>query len=63
MHKGTRHRGKVPTQHRRAHDTVEKVTRLEKELQNAIAKEDFEQAAVLRDEIKVAKGSGSSPNP
>jgi protein arginine kinase activator len=61
MHKGTRHRGKVPTQLRRAHDAVETLTRLEKELQSAISKEDFEQAAVLRDEIKVAKGSGPNP--
>lgn len=55
MHKGTSHRGKVPSGHRKAQDTASKLAHLEKELAGAIAREDFEQAAVLRDQIKAAK--------
>lgn len=55
MHKGTVHRGKVPQAFRRAQDSASKLAQLEKELSGAISREDFEQAAVLRDQIKAAK--------
>lgn len=55
MHKGTQHKGKVPPSIRRSADTKSKLSKLEADLKAAIAKEDFESAATLRDEIKQAK--------
>src|SRR5438477_3310178 len=52
MHKGIKHVGKVPQQLQQHKDYVEKLNRLQKELEKAIHDEDFEQAAVLRDEIR-----------
>jgi protein arginine kinase activator len=55
MHKGTQHKGKVPPGRRRTADAQAKLTKLEADLKAAIAREDFEQAAALRDELKHAK--------
>jgi protein arginine kinase activator len=44
--------GKVPQQLQQHKDYVEKLNRLQKQLEKAIHDEDFEQAAVLRDEIR-----------
>jgi protein arginine kinase activator len=52
MHKGTRHTGKVPEALRRTRETADRLKVLQKKLAKAIEAEDFEQAAVLRDEIK-----------
>jgi protein arginine kinase activator len=52
MHKGTKHAGKVPRQLQEHKDYSEKLKALQKQLEKAVAEEDFEQAAVLRDEIK-----------
>jgi len=52
MHKGTRHVGKVPAALRQARDTSDRLKTLQKKLAKAIEEEDFEQAAVLRDELK-----------
>jgi len=52
MHKGTRHVGKVPESLRQNRDVSERLNALQKKLAKAIEKEDFEGAAVLRDEIK-----------
>jgi protein arginine kinase activator len=52
MHKGTKHVGKVPHSMQQGKDYTEKLDVLQKRLQKAINDEDFEQAAVLRDEIK-----------
>jgi len=52
MHKGTQHKGKVPPLLRRAADAEAHLGRLEADLKAAIAREDFESAAALRDEIK-----------
>jgi len=52
MHKGTRHIGKVPESLRQGRDLSDKLKGLQKKLSKAIEAEDFEQAAVLRDEIK-----------
>ncbi len=57
MHKGTRHRGKVPVALRRAADQQAVLDKLSTQLQAAIAAEDFEQAARLRDEIKAIKAA------
>ena len=55
MHKGTKHAGKVPQSLQYNKDVTEKLNGLQKRLEKAIADEDFEQAAVLRDEIKQAR--------
>ena len=55
MHKGTKHAGKVPQSLQHNKDVTEKLNGLQKRLEKAIGEEDFEQAAVLRDEIKQAR--------
>jgi protein arginine kinase activator len=52
MHKGTRHIGKVPENLRQSRDLSDRLRTLQKKLAKAIEQEDFEEAAVLRDEIK-----------
>jgi len=52
MHKGIRHVGKVPAGLRRVQDLQKQLKDLESRLDRAIATESFEQAAVLRDDIK-----------
>jgi protein arginine kinase activator len=52
MHKGTRHIGKVPESLRQTRDVSDQLKTLQKKLNRAIEAEDFEQAALLRDEIK-----------
>jgi protein arginine kinase activator len=54
MHKGTRHVGKVPEALKQTRDLSQRVKELQDQLNKAIADEDFEEAAVLRDEIKQA---------
>jgi len=61
MHKGTRHVGKVPEALRQNRDLTDRLKSLQKRLVKAIEQEDFEQAAVLRDEIKQASSRLSSP--
>ena len=55
MHKGTKHVGKVPQPLQQHKDYLEKLNRLQKQLEKAVGDEDFEQAAILRDEIKQAR--------
>jgi protein arginine kinase activator len=55
MHKGIKHLGKVPVALRQSRDLTDRLKALNKKLEKAIATEDFEQAAVLRDEIKATK--------
>src|SRR5688572_8326526 len=52
MHKGVRHIGKVPQSLRQGRDLADQLRLLQKRLDKAIASEDFEDAANLRDEIK-----------
>jgi len=52
MHKGTRHAGKVPESLRQTRDLSDRLKNLQKKLAKAIEDENFEQAALLRDEIK-----------
>ena len=52
MHKGTRHVGKAPESLRQSRDLADQLKQLQKKLAKAIEAEDFEEAAVLRDEIK-----------
>lgn len=55
MHKGTRHVGKVPQNLQKSRDLVERLRQLQKKLEKAVAAENFEEAAELRDEIKTLK--------
>lgn len=55
MHKGTRHAGKVPAGMLRTQDLEKRLDELQNELDRAVKAEDFEQAAVLRDDIKKAR--------
>ena len=56
MHKGTKHLGKTPQSHsHQTRDLTERLKSLQKKLDKAVANEDFEQAAVVRDEIKMTK--------
>jgi protein arginine kinase activator len=52
MHKGTRHVGKVPQTRPLSADREEQLKGLQGELEKAVTEEDFERAAVLRDQIK-----------
>jgi len=52
MHKGTKHVGKVPESLRHNRDLTERLKTLQKKLAKAVEDENFEQAALLRDEIK-----------
>lgn len=52
MHKGVRHIGKVPAALQQTRDLAERLKTLQKKLAKAIEEENFEQAAILRDEIK-----------
>ena len=52
MHKGTRHVGKVPSSLRQSRDLEDRLKALQKKLAKAVEDENFEQAALLRDEIK-----------
>lgn len=63
MHKGTRHVGKAPEALRQTRDLSDRLKTLQKRLAKAIEVEDFEQAAVLRDEIKMTTARLSSPAP
>lgn len=55
MHKGTKHVGKVPQVFRQTQDMADKLKTLQKKLEKAIANEDFESAATLRDEVKALR--------
>ena len=61
MHKGTRHVGKVPESFRHSRDLADRLKGLQKKLTKAVESEDFEQAAVLRDEIKQTTTRPGSP--
>jgi protein arginine kinase activator len=63
MHKGTHHVGKVPESLRQSRDISDRLKTLQKRLAKAIETEDFEEAAVLRDEIKQAAARTNSPAP
>src|SRR5262249_42979066 len=52
MHKGTRHLGKVPQALQQTRDLAERRKVLQKKLNKAVEDENFEQAAILRDELR-----------
>lgn len=55
MHKGIRHKGKVPIALRESQDLTDKLKQLQKKLEKAVSEENFEQAAQCRDEIKATR--------
>ena len=55
MHKGTKHIGKTPQALQQSRDLSERLKTLQKKLDKAVADEDFEQAAQVRDELKATK--------
>jgi protein arginine kinase activator len=61
MHKGTSHTGKVPEGLRQTRDLSDRLNSLQKKLSKAIATENFEEAAVLRDEIKQMNSRVAGP--
>jgi len=52
MHKGTEHVGKVPEHAQRAAQLTDRMRNLSESLQKAVADENYETAASLRDQIK-----------
>ena len=52
VHGTTTHIGNVPSRHRAQKARAEQLDRLKSQLQEAVAKEDYESAATLRDEIR-----------
>ncbi len=56
MHKGTRHVGKVPQVLQQSRDLAERRKVLQKKLNKAVEDENFEQAALLRDELRQISG-------
>jgi len=61
MHKGTRHAGKAPEALRQSRDLSDRLKTLQTKLTKAIKDEDFEQAAILRDEIKQMSEHPATP--
>jgi protein arginine kinase activator len=61
MHKGIKHLGKVPQHLQQNRDLADKLKSLQKKLDKAVADEDFEQAAVVRDEIRTAREKLEDP--
>lgn len=55
MHKGTRHTGKVPRALKDSKVLKERLQSLSRKLEKAVSEENFEEAAVVRDEIKATK--------
>ena len=59
MHKGTRHTGKAPEALRATRENADKLKTLQTRLAKAIKDENYEQAALVRDEIKQLTGRPS----
>jgi len=53
--------GKVPESLRQNRDLTDRLKLLQKKLNKAIDREDFEEAAILRDEIKQTTARASNP--
>jgi protein arginine kinase activator len=61
IHGDTRHRGKVPTRDGEGVARSRQIQRLHDELQRAVEREQFEEAASVRDEIKKLEAERSEP--
>ena len=62
MHKATKHAGKVPAGLKASRDLKDKLKTLQKKLDKAIAEENYEAAAQLRDELKQMKEKPGAPS-
>jgi protein arginine kinase activator len=62
MHKGTRHTGKAPEALRATRENADKLKTLQTKLAKAIKDENYEQAALMRDEIKQLTGRPTPTN-
>ena len=62
MHKGTRHTGKAPEALRATRENADKLKTLQNKLAKAIKDENYEQAALLRDELKQLAGRPAPKN-
>jgi protein arginine kinase activator len=62
MHKGTRHVGKAPRRMQLSRDFEEQAGLLQKRLEKAVAEEDFETAAMVRDELKRIREQSGRPD-
>lgn len=60
MHHSSQHTGKIPGREGTKTRTKSKIARWQKDLNTAVAREDYEQAAKIRDEIKAFKETESS---
>lgn len=58
VHGTTSHTGSVPAKHRAKQEREEQLRKLKKAMQEAIANEDFERAASIRDEIRQLESDG-----
>ena len=63
MHKNTEHRGKVPKRFEATRAHREHLNELKEKLQKAVASEDYEAAAQLRDEISKAEAESAAAAP
>ena len=61
MHKGTRHVGKAPEKFRASTQHADRMRVLQKKLEKAIESENFEEAAQLRDEIRLLSERTTAP--
>lgn len=59
MHHSGQHLGKIPARAGIQTQTKSKIARLQKEIEDAVAREDFEKAAQLRDQIKTCRNEPS----
>ena len=60
IHRGTAHVGKVPVRSLKVRETAAQLHDLEQELNQAVKEERFEDAAVLRNQIRQLTASGSA---
>jgi len=61
MHKGTEHVGKLPERAQRTNALNQRMRALTENLQKAVADENYESAASLRDQIKQLEADLSNP--
>lgn len=59
MHKGTEHVGKLPQRAHRELERTDQMRSLQDDLQKAVAEENYEDAAALRDKIRQLEGEGA----
>jgi len=63
MHHSTQHIGKIPAREGSQTRIKSKIARLQKDLETAVAREEFEAAAKIRDEIKSSQSETDAEGP